>query len=164
MNYPVYNPYLYNSMGMQQAQQGPFMPQQINQSTQIQGASQGQQQAIQGLSPASRPVTSKEEAMGVAADFSGALMMFPDITHNRVYIKRWNYQSGAADFVEFAPVIPAPAQEEPQNNQAAFASIQDLQDLQNVVDNLRQELERLKKPQATAAKAPVKKEKGDASE
>lgn len=164
MNYPVYNPYLYNSMGPQQGQQGTFMPQHVNQATQIQGSSQGQQQAIQGLSPASRPVTSKEEAMGVAADFSGALMMFPDITHNRVYIKRWNYQSGAADFVEFAPVIPAPVQEEPQNTQTVFASIQDFQDLQNTVENLRQELERMKKPQTPVAKAPVKKEKGDTSE
>lgn len=57
-----------------------------------------------GLSPASRPVTSREEAISVAADFSGALMVLPDIAHNRVYIKRWNYQTGASDFLEFMPM------------------------------------------------------------
>lgn len=146
MNYPPYNPYMYP----QPAQQGPFMPQAVSQPLQPQGAAQGQQ----GLSPASRLVASREEAMGVAADFSGALMMFPDITHDRVYIKRWNYQTGAADFMEFAPAVQAAPQ------QPAFASVQDLQDLQSVVDGLRQELDRLKKPQPQP-KAPAKKEKPD---
>ena len=61
------------------------------------------QNAQQGLSPASRAVSSKEEAIGVAADFSGAVMVFPDVAHNRVYVKRWNYQTGAADFFEYVP-------------------------------------------------------------
>ena len=34
-------------------------------------------------------------------------MVFPDISHNRVYVKRWNYQTGAADFMEFAPIAEA---------------------------------------------------------
>lgn len=78
-------------------QQPPPMP------VPAQQAAPSAQTSNQGLSAMSRLVTSKEEAMGVAADFSGALMVFPDVSHNRVYIKRWNYQTGAADFIEFNP-------------------------------------------------------------
>lgn len=151
MNYPPYNPYLYPQGMAQQGQQGPFIPQAMNQQAQL--PAQGQQ----SLSQASRLVASREEAIGVAADFSGALMLFPDVTHERVYLKRWNYQTGAADFIEFAPVVQAPPQP------PAFASLQDLQDLQSTVDSLRQELDRLKKPQSQP-KAPVKKERTDANE
>lgn len=74
--------------------------------------SQPQNSQQSGLSAASRLVTNKEEANAVSADFSGAVMVFPDLTNNRVYIKRWDYQSGSAVFMEFAPVgegKPAPA-------------------------------------------------------
>lgn len=59
-----------------------------------------------GLSPASRPVSGREEAQAAAADFSGALMVFPDLSHGRVWVKRWNMQMGAAEFAEFALVQP----------------------------------------------------------
>lgn len=87
--------------------------------------------------------------MGVPADFSGALMVFPDLSNNRVYLKRWNMQTGSADFGEFAPVIPAG--NEPQKT-AAFASLEDFQGLQDTVANLQKEIERLKKPTGKAVK------------
>ena len=31
-------------------------------------------------------------------------MVFPDVAHGKVYLKRWNLQAGAADFLEFGPV------------------------------------------------------------
>lgn len=137
------------------------MPQGINQPmNQPQQIQPGQQQT-QGLSQTSRPVTSREEAMGVAADFSGSLMVFPDIAHNKVYIKRWNFQTGAADFVEFAPVIQAPAQQEPLEIQPVFASLDALQDLQGTVEDLRQEIDKLKRAQPKGA---VRKEKGESNE
>ena len=61
--------------------------------------------------------------MGIPADFSGSLMVFPDVTHNRIYIKHWNYQTGAADFLEFAPVVPEAKKEEPA---VQYATIDDL--------------------------------------
>lgn len=61
-------------------------------------------QSAQGLSMTSRLVSSREEAGSVPADFGGNLMVFPDISHNRIYVKRWNYQTGAAEFMEFEPV------------------------------------------------------------
>lgn len=108
-------------------------------------------QAMQGLSPASRLVTSREEAMGVAADFSGAPMVFPDIANGRVFIKRWNFQTGAADFLEYAPVL-RPEQQQSGTAPAAFASIQEVQDLRDLVENLRAEVDRLKNPSRKAAK------------
>lgn len=51
-----------------------------------------------------RPVTSKEEAVGVPVDFMGSLMVFPDMGHGKVYVKRFNSQTGSADFMEFAYV------------------------------------------------------------
>lgn len=117
------------------------------------------QPSMQGLSNTSRPVTSREEAMGIAADFSGSLMVFPDISHNRVYLKRWNVAAGAADFVEYAPMaqnMPEPPQDAPS---PAFASLQDFQDLQDAVEQIKKELEKLRRP-ATVAR-PIKKEKGD---
>lgn len=111
------------------------------------------QQAMQGISPSSRLVTSREEAMGVAADFSGAPMVFPDIANGRIFVKRWNFNTGSSDFTEFVPVVQAaPASAPPQMQPAAFASLQDLQDLQDLVENLQKEVERLKKPVGRAGK------------
>lgn len=91
--------------------------------------------------------------MGVAADFSGAPMVFPDIANGRIFVKRWNFNTGSSDFTEFVPVVQAaPASAPPQMQPAAFASLQDLQDLQDLVENLQKEVERLKKPVGRAGK------------
>lgn len=96
-NYPPYPYGGYQPMQMPQMPM-PQMAPQMPQNGQMSGG---------GLSPMSRPVSSREEAQATAADFSGALMLFPDISHGRVYLKRWNMQTGAADFVEFGPVVEA---------------------------------------------------------
>lgn len=140
--YPAYNQ-MYSPM---QAYQPPVYPQTQQM---VAASSQPQQQGNQGLSNASRPVTNREEAMGVPADFSGALMVFPDLSNNRVYLKRWNMQTGSADFGEFAPVIPA--NNEPQKT-AAFASLEDFQGLQETVEDLKKEIERMKKPAGKVVK------------
>lgn len=166
MSYPNYLP------GPNQPQQpyapreayGFGIPQQVQPAVQ-----QGQvfPTSFQGLSNASRPVTSREEAVGIAADFSGSPMVFPDITHNRVYIKRWNYATGSADFTEFGPLPPQENRPEEAGPGGVFASLQDFQDLQNLVENLKNEgeklkaeIEKMKKPPASVRA--VKKEKGDA--
>lgn len=123
-NFPPYNPYPQQMIGMQQMM--PPIPAQMPQNGQM---PQG------GLSPMSRPVSSKEEAMAAAADFSGAMMLFPDIAHGRVYLKRWNVQTGAADFLEFAPVM------EQRPVQAEYVS---LHTYQADMESLRRELAELK--------------------
>jgi len=148
MNYP---PYPYGSMQpyppRPDMQSYPQMP-----SQQIMQSHQTPMQAAQGLSPASRPVTNREEANAVSADFSGALMVFPDITNNRVYIKRWNLQAGAAEFIEFVPAIQAPPVQGPLQKVETYAPLQDLLDLQSTVENLQKEINRLKKPMGKAVK------------
>lgn len=129
-NFPPYPYGGYQPMQMPQMQM-PQMPPQMPQNGQMSGG---------GLSPMSRPVSSREEAQACAADFSGALMIFPDLAHSRVYLKRWNMQTGAADFVEFGPVIEsAPAEEAPK---VEYVS---LQAYQEDMDKLRKELAGLKK-------------------
>lgn len=98
----------------------------------------------QGISPASRPVSSKEEAMAVGADFSGAPMIFPDMAHNAVYVKRWDYGTGSAVFVEYVPKdseVEAPA--------AIYATQGDFKELAERLterlDDIEADIERLKK-------------------
>lgn len=129
-NFPPYNPYQQMMPGAQQMM--PQMPQQMMPAPQMQ---QG------GLSPMSRPVSGKEEAMAAAADFSGAMMLFPDIAHGRVYLKRWNMQTGAADFLEFAPVI------EQKAVPTEFVSVQTFQ---TELDRIRAEIAGLKGVTANA--------------
>ena len=123
-NFPPYNPYQQQMMGMQQMM--PQMPAQVPVAPQMQ---QG------GLSPMSRPVSGKEEAMAAAADFSGAMMLFPDIAHGRVYLKRGNMLTGAADFLEFAPVT------EQRPVQTEYVSVQTFQ---TELEKLRSEIASMK--------------------
>lgn len=57
----------------------------------------------------SRPVTSREEALAVQADFFGMGTLMPDLAHGVIYLKRINQQTGGAEFYEF--VIRQPEQE-----------------------------------------------------
>ena len=128
MNYPYYSPYYGQQMPVQArpGEMGHGYPQQQN-SPQTQPVGQ-----THGISPASRPVSSREEAMAVGADFSGAPMIFPDMAHNAIYVKRWDYQSGAAVFTEFVP------QSTPPTPSGA-------EDLQARLERIEADLEKLKK-------------------
>ncbi len=48
-----------------------------------------------------RPVTSREEAIAVQADFFSLGTVMPDLAHGKIYLKRINQQTGGADFFEF---------------------------------------------------------------
>lgn len=138
--YPVYNPAAVCPQTMQ-TQMGP----QQNQGQQM--APQGQQQAF-----LCRPVTSREEAVAAQIDFMGPGTIMPDLGHGMIYLKRFNPNTGSSDFLPFA--FQAPTQEQ----EPAFVSLQDFMDLQNNVKQLRDEIERLKKPPATKG---VKKNDAD---
>lgn len=145
MNYPVYTSMPYPVQQQQMQQRADMQNQQLMQQQIMQ---QQAQQPV--LSPASRVVVSREEAIATPADFSGALMIFPDITNNCVYIKHWNAQTGAAEFMDYfppMPIAPQAQEQQPQQNQGppAFASLQALADLQSTVDDLEQQVELLKK-------------------
>ena len=105
-----------------------------------------------------RPVASREEALGVPVDFMGAPMFFPDLAHNVVYMKRFNTNSGAADVFEFKLDVPREKQEQAPAQVAAFAPLDEFIDMKDTVQNLKDELDRLKKPAGKAVK------KNDASD
>ena len=131
-NYPPY-PY-----GGYQPMQMPQMPPQMPMPQMAPQMPQNGQFGQGGLSSMSRPVSSREEAQACAADFSGALMVFPDVAHSRVYLKRWNMQTGAADFVEFGPV-------ETVTENATTSEYVCLQTYQEDMAALRKELAGIKK-------------------
>ena len=140
MNYPYYTPYPGVQMPVQQrtAEMAQGYSQQQN-FTQTQAVGQAQ-----GISVYSRPVSSKEEAMAVGADFSGAPMIFPDMAHNAVYVKRWDFQTGSAAFIEFVPKDAVP-----ETPAAVYATQGDFKEfaenLTGRLDDIEAELARLKK-------------------
>lgn len=141
MNYPYYNPYQIGAQSPyfnRPSEVGQVYPQQQNVSP---ASPVGQ---TQGISPASRPVSSKEEAMAVGADFSGAPMIFPDMAHNAVYVKRWDFQSGSAVFTEYVPKGV-----EPETPPALYATQGDFRELAEKLterlEDIEAEIERLKK-------------------
>ena len=79
-----------------------------------------------------RPVTSRLEAEAVQVDFLGPGTVLPDLSHGAIYLKRFNPNTGASDFLVFnleTPSEPAPA---PQYVTA------------DVMDGLREEIAALK--------------------
>lgn len=60
-----------------------------------------------------QPVTDREEALAVPVDYFGPGTILPDLAHGVVYLKRFNQQTGASDFLEFL-YAPAQAKAEPQ--------------------------------------------------
>ena len=103
-------------------------------------------------------VASREEALGVPVDFMGAPMFFPDLAHNVVYMKRFNTNSGAADVFEFKLDVPREKQQQAPAQVAAFAPLDEFIDMKDTVQNLKDEVDRLKKPAGKAVK------KNDASD
>lgn len=151
-NYPAFNPGYnpvqpFNNQPMTQIP--PQMPIQAPQTVQQMG---------QGISSASRPVSNKDEANAVQADFTGAMMLFPDLTHNKIYLKRWNMGTGVAEFSEFVPVMP----EAVEQGQTAptFATTEQMDELKNLLGEIKTDIEQLKKPVATTGKT-VKKNDSD---
>lgn len=105
MNYPNYNSY-YPRYGQPIYSAQAFSPMAA--------------QNAQGYSMSSMPVSSKEEAMAVPADFTGAPMVFCDLSHGKVYIKQWNAQTGSADFMTFCPEEQTQAEDDGYVKQSEF--------------------------------------------
>lgn len=113
-----------------------FYPQPYQQPVMQQPQQQG------GYSSASMPVSSKEEAMAVPADFSGLPMVFTDFANGKVYVKQWNNQRGAADFVTFVPEQPKPepAKAEPLKAEDFVGK----QEFERALENLQKQITELR--------------------
>lgn len=53
-----------------------------------------------------RPVGSREEAVAAQADYFSAGLIMPELARGRIYLKRFNQQTGASDFYEFGLLQP----------------------------------------------------------
>lgn len=59
-------------------------------------------QSVQQPAFACRPVTSREEAVAAQTDYFSAGLLMPDLGHGLIFMKRFNPNTGASDFFEFA--------------------------------------------------------------
>lgn len=94
-----------------------------------------------------RPVTSREEAVASAVDFLGPGTIMPDFSHGMIYFKRFNPNSGGAEFFDFSVQPPPQAQAQPQAAPASpvYDAREDIEGLRNEFAVLRGELEEIKK-------------------
>lgn len=92
-----------------------------------------------------RPVTSREEAVASPVDFLGPGTIMPDFGHGMIYFKRFNPNSGGAEFFDFS--VQPPPQPQPQAAPAAQAydPREDIEGLRNDFSVLRGELDEMKK-------------------
>lgn len=120
--------------------------------------------AIQG-----RLVTSKEEALGIPVDFSGQPMLLADLGHGNIFVKKFNMNTGAADFDVYVKMNPQqstqPITEKTETTTYNFATMQDFQslndmvtDMQSTIDSLQKEIDKFKKPVNLSGKGSVKNE------
>lgn len=131
MAYPQpYNPY------------GSYNPSMMYQPQPIAYAPQTQQTAQQATQEAfiCRPVTSREEAVASPADYTRPVIM-PDMGHGKIYIKKFDPQTGISDVFDFKLDRPELQPSTPQ-----YATIDEL-------NALREEIEKLKKPTGKGKKA-----------
>lgn len=140
---PYYGNYMPNYYQPMQGNQ--YQP--MNQPVPAQTAQQQPQQNVQSNFYC-RPVASREEALGVPVDFMGAPMFFPDLAHNVVYMKRFNTNTGSADVFEFHGT----QQEAPKDMAPAFAPLDEFMSMKDTIAQLKEEIERLKKPAGRTVK------------
>lgn len=75
-----------------------------------------------------RMVTSKEEALGVPADFTNGCTFMPDLSHGRIFAKIFDPNTGSAPMKEFRLVEAEPEQQ--------YATQQDVLQLRNKLEEL----------------------------
>lgn len=72
------------------------------------------------IQPVVRMVTSKEEAVATQIDFNPSVInLFVDLAHGMIYTKRFNANTGAADYDDYKLIVPeqAPIQQPVQQTQ-----------------------------------------------
>ena len=131
MNYPAYYPQFPATFAPQTAYQPP-------RTDPAQGYTVGQpmpqtQPAAQSIGFSTRPVTSREEALGVQVDFFGPGTLMPDLGHGKIYLKKFNQNTGASDLFVFALEADRPA-EDPQV--AQYVTRQELDGMRAKLDQL----------------------------
>lgn len=91
-----------------------------------------------------RPVTSREEAVASQVDFLGPGTIMPDFGHGMIYFKRFNPNSGGAEFFDFS-VQPPPQSQQTAPMAQGYDPRGDIEALRGDFNTLRGELEEMKK-------------------
>ena len=140
--YPGYTTFPQPLQPMQQGQQmfGGYQQPQMQQM-------QPQQQTPVGFT--CKPVTSREEAIAATVDFFGPGTLMPDFSHGMVYFKRFNQNTGASDFMDFA-YQPPKKEGIAQDGERYATEVQ----LQSLIDRI-EKLEDARNDYARNAKQPV---------
>lgn len=113
-----------------------YQPQQIPQMQPTQMPVAQQTPTIQG-----RMVTSREEALGIPVDFSGAPMFFPDLAHGVIYYKQFNSGTGSSEFREFKIAEqPAPTAT------PSYATTETVEAIKAEINTLKDEIATIRKP------------------
>ena len=109
------------------------------------GQAQGQPQVNnQTAGYVCRPVTSREEAVASQVDFLGPGTIMPDFGHGMIYFKRFNPNSGGAEFFDFSVQPPPQAQQSAPMAQG-YDPRGDIEALRGDFNTLRGELDEMKK-------------------
>lgn len=138
MSYPTYFP-TGNQQGQNYDPRSGGYAQPVQQTQQPQQGNPGIWNAAPGF--ACRPVTSREEAVAVQVDFYGPGTIMPDLSHGMIYLKRFNPNTGASDFLDFTFSQPQPKEALP----LSYDPRQDIETLRSDLEALRAELEETKK-------------------
>jgi hypothetical protein len=136
--YPGFNPY--GSAQYMQSYGQPAAYAQPNVQNVQQTAQTGQNASTCGYS--CRVVTSREEALATACDFMSAGVVMLDFAHSMIYVKRFNPNTGASDFFEFA--YQPPKQQNQSTVSEDFVPKSEFERLCSDVQDLRGEVERLR--------------------
>lgn len=148
--YPTYIPPRYDQQAaMQTAQSVPQPPQMQNAVNTI---------AAPQAAFLCRPVTSREEALAVPADFMSNGTIMPDLGHGMIYLKRFDSNTGLSNMFEFAMVQQNAAEESvpvvPDYSEILEGLGERLDSLAERLDDLADKLDRMnaKQVQKGAAK------------
>lgn len=145
MNYPPYYSQFSPAFGAPSAFQAPRQEP-------GQGYPQPQQMAPappqgQGIGFLTRPVTSREEALGAQVDFFGPGTLMPDLAHGKIYLKKFNANTGASDLFTFALDEPGEKPVPKSDTGPEYALKEDVDKLREGMERLFDELDRMRRPE-----------------
>lgn len=169
----AYTPYSqYNPYNFQPAYQSPYVPPRYDASqmsgqqipaTPTPAQAPVQQPTVSQNGFVCRPVTSKEEAMAVQADYLSPGTIMPDLGHGMMYLKRFDANTGLSNFFEFAIVQGKPEEDNiavPVKENVDYSEIfkdfgSQLDSLSDRVDTLMDKIESYK-PKTTSQRSASK--------
>lgn len=148
----AFNNYMPQQMYGQYNALAPYQQQLANmqqQYQQIQPVQQTQQEPQQNI--ICRPVASVEEARAIQTDFSGALMVFPDVSHGMIHTKRLDYNTGSAVFNTYRLEQPVQTAEQASASAIEYAPMSEVNALKAKIEELEAMLSEKPKPVKGAA-------------